>query len=351
MQDLISYVYEYQNINFKEQAFNEIDAFVFAQLAYINYNQVFCKHPRKKGLSIHKIIQALDMKEVEKSILNGEKNKRLLLAVASSKRYSRLRIKYYVDYINHQDEVQFCAMVFMMKKHNCVVFKGTDETFIGWKEDFNMLVQEEVPSQKAGILYLNDVVRKLKGKIYIAGHSKGGNVAVYGFHYMHKKLQDKITKVYNFDGPGHMSKQIQANLVDRIVKYSPPASIVGALFDNNQNRNIIKSKAVWLAQHDAYSWIIEQGSFLYLDIQQGVFEKMNKRILDWLNTQNQEAREQFIEAIYCLIQNCNLSTVDEFTHSWKKYSKELLKQLTHMDKDMKKHILSTIHSLLKGLVK
>lgn len=351
MQDLISYVYEYQNTKMKEKPFNEIDALVFSQLSYVDFSEVFKGYPMKKSISMQKIIKQLDMKKVEDSILNGPKNKRLLLALASSKRYSRLRIQYFVDYADEKSEVQFCAMTFKMWRTNCIVFRGTDETFVGWKEDFNMVLQDEIPSQKAGALYLDDIVKRLSGDIYIAGHSKAGNIAVYGLHHMDTKLQNKINKVYNFDGPGHPTRDVQVNLQDKIVKFTPPASIVGVLFDQEvSNRNIIKSKAVWLNQHDPYSWVIEHGEFIYLDNQKGTFVEVNRRILDWVETLTHEEKEQFIDGVYKLIQSCDLTTVDEFTRSWRMYSRELLKHFKDMDKDIRTHILATIRSMLKWLI-
>ena len=66
-----------------------------------------------------------------------------------------------------------------------IAFRGTDRDLLGWKEDFNMSFMEEVPAQAMAADYINRNYgsgnpRGSRYKLMIGGHSKGGNMAIYG---------------------------------------------------------------------------------------------------------------------------------------------------------------------------
>ena len=61
----------------------------------------------------------------------------------------------------------------------CIAFRGTDSTLVGWKEDFNMSFLPVIPSQHDALEYVEQISEHYKGRLYICGHSKGGNLAVY----------------------------------------------------------------------------------------------------------------------------------------------------------------------------
>ena len=70
-----------------------------------------------------------------------------------------------------------------------VVFRGTDDTLIGWKEDFHMTYMDHVPAQKRAASYLHHVMKEFpKGRFLVAGHSKGGNLATYACSYLPDSL-------------------------------------------------------------------------------------------------------------------------------------------------------------------
>ena len=68
-------------------------------------------------------------------------------------------------------------------KARMVVFRGTDRTLTGWREDFNMLYLKNVPSQEDALKYLEEAASGNVGDIYVCGHSKGGNLAMYASAY------------------------------------------------------------------------------------------------------------------------------------------------------------------------
>ena len=100
-----------------------------------------------------------------------------------SKHYERVKEKEltaYADRLDAESQTQFSAiMVKLEEDHYCVAYRGTDNTLIGWKEDFNMGFVCPVPGQKLAVDYLQKAARRLPGRLTVCGHSKGGNFAVY----------------------------------------------------------------------------------------------------------------------------------------------------------------------------
>ena len=56
---------------------------------------------------------------------------------------------------------QFAAMTYRLS-HGCLFgrFRGTDDTLIGWKEDFHMTYMDHVPAQKRAASYLQNVMKE-----------------------------------------------------------------------------------------------------------------------------------------------------------------------------------------------
>ena len=66
-----------------------------------------------------------------------------------------------------------------------------------------MALLDTVPSQLRAADYVQRAARRYKGwKLYLGGHSKGGNLAVYSAVNCGKTVQNRIVAVYNNDGPG-----------------------------------------------------------------------------------------------------------------------------------------------------
>ena len=83
-----------------------------------------------------------------------------------------------------------------------LLYRGTDHSVIGWKEDFNMTFCSAVPAQMEAVHYLRKVAHRTEGPLYVGGHSKGGNLAIYAAAHVSPDVQKRIKTVYNNDGPG-----------------------------------------------------------------------------------------------------------------------------------------------------
>ena len=78
-----------------------------------------------------------------------------------------------------------------------IVFRGTDDSIIGWKEDFHLTYMKEIPAQKHALRYLkNFFARHPKQKVILAGHSKGGNLAIYAASQIEQSCMINHSSLY-----------------------------------------------------------------------------------------------------------------------------------------------------------
>ena len=137
---------------------------------------------------------------MEESLFTKNQN-RLFKSLSESKRFQSVLVTHYFHIVDKEIDMQISGMTFVLPNDTLyVAFKGTDETITGWKEDFDLSYKDVIPSQKKAVSYLNEILSSFVRPVYVGGHSKGGNLAMYASLFC--KDSDLIVKVYNNDGPG-----------------------------------------------------------------------------------------------------------------------------------------------------
>lgn len=172
---------------------------------------------------------------------------------ANSVRFGNVRLFRYIESFQEEQEQQFSATAFLLDVDTSyIAFRGTDNTLIGWKEDFNMSFQSEVPSQTAAASYLQDFSSLPIPHLLVGGHSKGGNLAVFASVNAPPSLQARILAVYNNDGPGFCNDILHSaaylRLQNRVHTVVPEMSIVGMLLEHEEDYRVVAS-----TQHGFYS--------------------------------------------------------------------------------------------------
>ena len=105
-----------------------------------------------------------------------------------------MRLNYYTNLTDKEMQMQFSAVTFLLEDGTVyVAFRGTDETIVGWREDFDMALKSPIPSQTAARLYLRHIAEYTgDAPLMIGGHSKGGNEAVFAAMETEPQIQDRI---------------------------------------------------------------------------------------------------------------------------------------------------------------
>jgi len=230
----------------------------------------------------------------------------LLEALEKSARFADIGICGFVDYYDQEGQEQFSAVTFDLPDGSIFLgFRGTDSTVVGWKENFNMSFDEEVPSQRDAVVYTEAVYDALKRPLILGGHSKGGNLAVYAGMFAREDVLAAVTQAYSFDGPG-FNEQIAASpeftgLEGRVNTYVPQSSLVGILMWHSEPFAIIRSDSVSVFQHDVYTWQLMGGSFLKVEERSDSSRFADKVLKAWLKDLPAQQRESFVNGIYSVI--------------------------------------------------
>ena len=245
-----------------------------------------------------------------------ESDKKLLRYIAESHRYRDIRAGHFVDIFSVDLQEQFCGVTFILPNGDIVVsFRGTDGTIIGWKEDFNMGFLDCLPSQSDAVIYLTDTASALSGDIYVCGHSKGGNLAMYSSAFSAPEVRERIREIRNLDGPGFKSRITDSegykSVVERMRTFIPQGSIVGMILEHPERTTVVRSRARGTGQHDIYSWEISRDGFAEADSLSNQSILANKALNEWVEKMSDEKRMKLTDGIYSLIENSEIKTLEE----------------------------------------
>ena len=241
----------------------------------------------------------------------------LLQQAANSTRFGSVRLFRYVESFQEQQEQQFSATTFLLDNDTAyVAFRGTDNTLVGWKEDFNMSFQSEVPSQTAAAAYLQEFSALPIHHILVGGHSKGGNLAVFAAVKAPPVLQARIQAVYNNDGPGFCSDILHSiayyQILHKVHTFVPEASIVGMLLEHEEDYQVIASTQHGFLQHDPYSWCVNGADWYYLPETSSTSQRLDVSLKHWIASMQPAERERMVDTIFHLLRSqTNAETIQD----------------------------------------
>ena len=285
-----------------------------ALLAMLCYNDMGDLAATAEGLSLRDVAVYADACNKPANDL-ARRRLDALYAMAASRRFEGLRICRYVNRRDTAARVQFSAMTAVTGDGAVLIcFRGTDSTLVGWREDFDMSY-ETVPAQEAAVRYLAQTAAVLPGPILLTGHSKGGNLAFYASAHADEATQARIAAAYSFDGPGldpaTSAGEGYRRVEDRLKLYIPQSSVVGLLMDAHDRRQVVRSDAVGLMQHDVFSW--QMSGPLFERAKETTFSSqlLDKSLHDWLNQATREQRHSFVDGVFRLLEASGAATTAE----------------------------------------
>ena len=337
------------DLSFAQSAFNEVDSMILCAVSYLPL-ELMPNRPDK--ISIGNAASALlKLPNIKEQVLL-KADIPLMRALKDSARFGGLEISECVSIIDDVSQTQFFAITVKISDGlSCIAFRGTDNTLVGWKEDFNMAFVCPVPAQKLAVEYLERVLRLKRGKFILSGHSKGGNLAIYAAAFCRKSLQRRIERIYNYDGPGFDEKVLTTDGYKSVraltATFVPQSSIVGMLLGHEENYTIVRSKAAGIMQHDFYSWEVKRDRFVYLDTVTESSKFIDSSLKAWIAELDYEKREQLIDTMYTIITETSFKTIRELNENWFKSAGAILKFIHSLDDDTRRAVNQTLLSLMK----
>ena len=317
MGNIMDYISWRGDLSFEQSQFNEVDNLILACFSYVNLDGISAV-TKQKGIGLKKLTKEFmklhTMKELEADKSFIRLAPFMMMEMAKSVRFGKCVVRNYVNDIVTEAEQQFAAMEIVLEDGTSYVsFRGTDDTIIGWKEDFN-LSTGVVPAQKRAIEYLQKISEHTDGMLRVGGHSKGGNLAIYG-SVMCKSAHEKILEIYSNDGPG-FSREFQElpemkEMMPKIIRIIPEYSIVGTLLEHEKEPVIVASSSKGLLQHDGFSWEV-QGPAL---VRRGSLNKTALRFIEilhkWIDGMDMEQKRLLIEDLFATLQASGYENLSE----------------------------------------
>lgn len=348
--NIIDYT-EAQMDRFEVTPFCPVDSLVLSQFAYVYFNDVISGFSDEvEPVCISELLKAENFPRMLGNVRDPKSNHKLLLSLGMSPRFRDIRMCFYIDSLDVTAEKQFAAVTCLLDDKTAYIsYRGTDSTFVGWKEDFNMAFMSPVPAQKEGVDYLNAVAQRIPHQLMVGGHSKGGNIAVYSAMECEPAIGERIVIVYSHDGPGFreeiFASKGYANIKARIHKTLPESAIVGMLLQQQEDYFVVESKQFGPMQHDPFSWVIDNENFRYVQSLTSGAKYTDTVIKQWLSETDDEERELFITTLYSVIATIGVVNFSDLTDDWHKKAVSALDAVKGINGETKHFVLRTIKSL------
>ena len=312
MANMVDYLAWRGDVPFEISPWNEIDGLLVATISYLNFHGG--RDP--KGWTLEEMSRIDLIQEGNTSTFAGRKT--VFQAMASGVRFRGCRLHHAIAMTDPEIGMQFSAMCLDLPDGSmCVAFRGTDNTVVGWREDFDMAYTTRVPAQEAAILYLRRAAALSKAPLRLVGHSKGGNLAVYAAAFASKRVQDRIESIISYDGPGMNRETSQSEgylrIKDKIRSFIPQTSIIGLLMDFYEPYTVVRSTASGISQHDPMTWKIYGPQFETLSSVDQTAIVVRDTLHEWLQNSTPEQRADFVDALFGMVETTKVTRMSELT--------------------------------------
>ena len=341
MGNIFDYLTWRGDLTFTQDPPNAVDALIFSTLTYVGYGET-AERPPETAASLRRCAEEFFALENPESRVRSKKDMELLRCAAATARFGQCGLCLYRSVLLPEQETQFAAMTFLLDDGSMfLAYRGTDNSLVGWKEDFNMTFQQTIPAQRLAQEYIREAALAHTAPMRVAGHSKGGNLAVFAAARCSPTVRKRILTVYNNDGPGFTKYMIgdpgYNAIVPRIQTYIPQSSVIGMLLEHEEPFIVIRSKSVGIMQHDPYSWEVEGPHFLPVQEVTESSQFLDATIKNWFAGMTNRERNQLVEVLYGLLTTGEVENAADIFQP--KNIRTYVKALSS-DADMR-HILST----------
>lgn len=306
------------DLSFTKDPFNDIDALILALLSYLPFKGIVPDIESKEEITLKETTDQYFLRSRSVDILPSKINPtafssfdsgldELLRKAAVCPRFEDIRLSRYEENTDFVIGRQFAAITFTLRfpEHQKVVaFRGTDNSLVGWKEDFELACMKQIPAQESACNYLERTIGIFSSQFIVCGHSKGGNLAVYAGSHIKAARQGRLKKIINFDGPG-----FDFSLVNRasfspseykVVNYVPQESMVGLLLEQVGQRTVVSSSGRYIMQHNALNWEVERSKFVHGKLTDNT-KLLESTLKTWLTEISLPEREMFLEALFDIL--------------------------------------------------
>lgn len=343
MPNVFDYLEWRGDLSFEQAPLNEVDNLIFCLLSYVDLDGIVPADSKKGRITVRAAAAEYffthDTTPTRPlGLIVPADTLTLFRRIAKYPRFRDMELTGYVNEVSEARGMQFSALtVHLPREQVFVAFRGTDDTIVGWREDFDLSHLDEVPSQRMAAEYLNRLDMTPDTALYVGGHSKGGNLAVWGAVHAEERIRQRIIRVYSNDGPGFTEGTVRSeaycSLADRIQILLPDDSLVGLLLEHDEDYTIVKSNRKGLFQHDGLSWEVLGGQFLRAETLSPRGIHNDTVIRDRIRAMTREERRNLIDIIFHLLESTGAKTLTELYANRGKAILSMIKTFRELPQD------------------
>lgn len=353
MKNLFDYIKYYGDFSFQDILFNDVDSLIFAKLSYAKFQEIV-PSDIKSSISLKEACQLFLEKYSEKDFKEEDWlfpiAYRIIHQLQNSSRFAHVRCYHLVKKVD--EEGQFGAITFRLPNGiTYISFEGTDSSVIGWKEDFEMVYQFPVSSQVMAQKYFDETLNIFDRTIYVGGHSKGGNLAMYAYMYGKSYYKKRVKKVYNFDGPGFLeevvSSQLYQEMIPKLVMFVPKDSIVG-MFLGHHSFQAINSSAFSIFEHDGSSWECFGGTFVPTELSLKS-QKLSLNLQEYISAMSIQKRKDFVQTLFQVLEKSHITNIMQLKDFKISTLLSIMKEFKNIPVSTKQDLVAILRLLLTGM--
>jgi len=270
-------------------------------------------------------------------------------------RFSDLMLSGYRLKVSEERTEQFSALTLRLPSgRHYVTFRGTDDTIVGWKENFLLTVLDATSAQRDALRYLLWAAENYAGELVVGGHSKGGNLAMYAAACAPEAVQERISLVFNNDGPGFQESFLQTpgyqRIRHKVRTIVPEKSTVGTLLFQEGEYDVVRSTASnRLSAHDGFTWETTPTGFVRSEKLVPSARAYDKGMKEILRGMTMEQRVEFIESFFGTLSASGAETLTDVTEQKLRQTLKLVRTL-NQEPEVHRLLVEMLETLTKEYV-
>lgn len=353
MPNLIDYLEKIKELTFDQEPLNILDKVCINEIGYLTYEKWLTPSDLQKPINLHDYAEGKEL-DPDYSFMVTKERVALAEAMVRSKRFAGLHLSNYRSVLDKEVEKQFAAMIFSLPEldYHQLVFRGTDDSVIGWKEDFQLTYSREIPAHRSAMTFLEDHLPNLSGRITVSGHSKGGNLALYSAVQSSTALREKIAELLLLDSPGLMKSLLEKpsyqELKARMTVIRPQDSVVGVMLYWDRPAQLVAAEGIGFAQHNALSWEVDLAAndFAYEDQPTELSQRLEETFQEWIETLPKQQLKQVCDLVFDTILDSGIESLDDIGIQALPQIGQMLQEFSNLSDKQKKVLQDGFNQLL-----
>ncbi|MDL5043431.1 Mbeg1-like protein [Streptococcus raffinosi] len=353
MAQLIDYLEKVENLTFDQEPLNILDKVCINEIGYLTYEKWLTASDLKKPINLHDFAEGKELNP-DYSFMVTKERVELAEAIVRSRRFASLSLSDYRSVLDKEVEKQFAAMIFSLPEldYHQLVFRGTDDSVIGWKEDFQLTYSREIPAHRSALAFLSEHLPNLSGHIAVSGHSKGGNLALYSAVQSSTALREQIAELLLLDSPGLMKSLLEKpsyqELKARMTVIRPQDSVVGVMLYWERSAQLVAAEGIGFAQHNALSWEVDLATndFVHEDQPTEMSQRLEETFQEWIETLPNQELKQVCDLVFDTILDSGIESLDDIGIQALPQIGQMLQEFGNLSDKQKKVLQDGFNQLL-----